>query len=268
MESMTKAKLTGITDYGAWMAPYLQAQLAMSRERRYSTDLASVPTSQVRRRSRMCRSLSNSRPKTWCAHCTKTFLVALLLTITVGSLSSQDFTTERSDNDRTGTSFNTGLNQAAFGQNRRWGRIDPPLTVQGNVYAQPLFLGQVQVARSRTRDIVLVATALDNVYSFDAASHSQLWARNLGQNDVSITAHGCDALSPQGIGIEATPVIDRAQSAIFVSYRTNQGTNPNLANPDHAHQWIESLDFRTGTTDPQDGDHGARLRRQMGAQSR
>ncbi len=196
----------------------------------------------------MRTSLSNSRPKTWCANRKRTFLAALLLILAVGSLSSQDFTTERNDNNRTGTSFNMGLNQSVFRQNSRWGRIDPPLKVQGNVYAQPLYLEHVQVPPGPNRDIVLVATAQNNIYSFDAASHAQLWMRNLGHNDLSIIGRdqqhrlGCDDLSPQGIGIEATPVIDRAQSAIFVSYRTNEDTNP-----DHAHQWIESLDIPTGT---------------------
>jgi len=175
----------------------------------------------------MRTSLSNSRPKTWCANRKRTFLAALLLILAVGSLSSQDFTTERNDNNRTGTSFNMGLNQSVFRQNSRWGRIDPPLKVQGNVYAQPLYLEHVQVPPGPNRDIVLVATAQNNIYSFDAASHAQLWMRNLGHNDLSIIGRdqqhrlGCDDLSPQGIGIEATPVIDRAQSAIFVSYHTN-----------------------------------------------
>jgi hypothetical protein len=191
---------------------------------------------------------SNSQPKTSCANYMRNFLGGLLLILAASSLSSQDFTTERNDNNRTGTSFNTGLNQSVFRQNSRWGRIDPPLRVQGNVYAQPLYLEHAQVPSGPSRDIVLVATEQDNVYSFDATSHAQLWMQKLGQNDLSIIGHdqqhrlGCDDISPQGIGIEATPVIDRAQSAIFVSYRTNEDTNP-----DHAHQWIESLDIPTGT---------------------
>src|SRR6202035_776878 len=96
------------------------------------------------------------------------------------------------------------------------------------------------------RDIIYVATELNNIYAFDANSQALLWMRTQGQADVSVLRSGCDNLSPQGIGIEATPVIDRQQSLLFVSYRTNEGTTPKLANPGAAHQWIESLDIRSG----------------------
>jgi hypothetical protein len=188
-----------------------------------------------------------TRSKTWCAHRIKIFLTAVVLILSVFPLRAQDFTTERNDNNRTGTSFNRGLNQAVFGRNSQWRRI-AALSVTGNVLAQPLLLEQVQVPPGLNRDIVYVATELNNIYAFDANSQALLWMRTLGQADVSVLRSGCDNLSPQGIGIEATPVIDRQQSLLFVSYRTNEGTTPKLANPGAAHQWIESLDIRSGKT--------------------
>src|SRR5579863_1228897 len=115
-----------------------------------------------------------TRRKTWCAHRIKIFLTAVVLILPVFPLRAQDFTTERNDNNRTGTSFNTGLNQAVFGRNSQWRRI-AALSVTGNVLAQPLLLEQVQVPPGLNRDIVYVATELNNIYAFDANSQALLW---------------------------------------------------------------------------------------------
>jgi outer membrane protein assembly factor BamB len=99
------------------------------------------------------------------------------------------------------------------------------------------------------RNVVYIVTSRNNVYAFDAVTLSQIWSKVLGQNDRSIVLTpdqqvvSCNSLSPDGIGTEATPVIDRAGNRIFISYRTNQSTSVN-----NAHQWLQALDLATGKT--------------------
>jgi hypothetical protein len=152
---------------------------------------------------------------------------------------AQDVLTERNDNRRTGA-IRLNINSGTLGLN--WGKLGE-LGVSGRVYAQPLFVGGLEMApNGPRRNVVYVATARNNVYAFDADSLGLIWSRALGPNDQShMGAAGCDGLSPDGIGIEATPVIDRTSGRLFVSYRVNpQGS------PDTAHQQVIALDLRTG----------------------
>jgi hypothetical protein len=154
--------------------------------------------------------------------------------------------TQRYDNGRTGSIFNAGLNQATV-RDPRWGLLGG-LPVQGTVYAQPLYVHQLPVLPTgQLHDVVLVATAQNSVTAFDARTLKRLWqaAPPLGPNDTTtMRSPGCDSLSgPEGIGIEATPVIDRARAVMIVSYRTNPSANDRAA----AEQHLRAIDIRSGT---------------------
>jgi hypothetical protein len=67
-------------------------------------------------------------------------------------------------------------------------------TVDGQVYAQPLYVPNLSLGGGATRNVVYVATQNDTVYAFDAddpAASSPLWQVNLGtpvpNTDVSLT---------------------------------------------------------------------------------
>src|ERR1700691_6655422 len=58
-------------------------------------------------------------------------------------------------------------------------------TVDGEVYAQPLYMANVAIAGQGTHDVLFVATENDTVYAFDADSNlgtngGLLWQTNLG----------------------------------------------------------------------------------------
>jgi hypothetical protein len=92
------------------------------------------------------------------------------------------------------------------------------------------------------RNMVFIATEENNVYAFDADSLAPVWQVNLGANDqTKVGSPGCDSISVDGIGIEATPVIDPISQRMFVSYRVN--TDQNL---DGAQQFVAAFDIRTG----------------------
>src|SRR5262245_57290436 len=79
---------------------------------------------------------------------------------------SVDTTTQHNDNGRTGanlseTTLNTSnVNPARFGKIFEKG-------VDGQVYAQPLYLAGINIA-GRKRNVVYVATMHNSVYAFDA----------------------------------------------------------------------------------------------------
>ncbi len=99
------------------------------------------------------------------------------------------------------------------------------LPVDGDVYAQPLYLAHVAGpgGGGRTHDELIVATEHNSVYAFDAASLSRtpLWHVNLGPpvpgRDVF-----CFFIQPT-IGITPTPVIDAATGSLYVLARTSSG---------------------------------------------
>ena len=85
--------------------------------------------------------------------------------------------------------------------------------VDGQIYAQPLFLPQISIGGA-VHDVVFVATENDSVYAFDAtgAQTTPLWSESLGvpspRNDV-------DGISPV-LGITSTPVIDVTTNTLYV----------------------------------------------------
>jgi hypothetical protein len=85
-------------------------------------------------------------------------------------------------------------------------------SVDGQIYAQPLYLPQISIGGS-VHDVVLVATENDTVYAFDAdgVQTTPLWSESLGvpspRNDPGI--------SPL-LGITSTPVIDITTNTLYV----------------------------------------------------
>src|SRR5712664_240797 len=64
----------------------------------------------------------------------------------------------------------------------RFGRV-ATLPVDGDVYAQPLYLARVPTRNSGQRDLVIVATANNTLYAFDAnasGTATPLWKRAYG----------------------------------------------------------------------------------------
>jgi len=91
-------------------------------------------------------------------------------------------------------------------------------SVDGYIYAQPLFVGQVTLPDGSTHDLLIVATMNNSVYAFDANSPGQsaLWSTNLSPTN----ANTLTAISPTGAGILSTPVIDLANNLVYVVYET------------------------------------------------
>jgi hypothetical protein len=178
------------------------------------------------------------------------FLTTIALAIAFcGHQAPGDVLTQRYNQERTGSVSEPGLDQSTV-QDPKWGLVGK-LDVQGTVYAQPLVVENLQApAAPNGRDVVFIATAQNRIYAFDANAFAPVWAAaagglDLGGNDQSQLGHpGCDGISgADGIGIEATPVIDRQRGVLFVSYRVNPSRDVVTAQ-----QRLRAVDIRTGAT--------------------
>ena len=134
--------------------------------------------------------------------------------------SSFAVTTNRYDNLRSGANLHetvlTTANVKASGFGLLFSRA-----VDGQIYAQPLFVGGLTMADHKVHDVVYVATEHNTVYAFDATDPQQsapLWKLNVGPSG----SNSCDNLSPE-IGITATPVIDQAAGVIIFISKGQEG---------------------------------------------
>ncbi len=97
----------------------------------------------------------------------------------------------------------------------RFGRLYS-LPVDGYIYAQPLFVSQLDVPGRGVHDVVFVATMHNSVYAF-AADESKptppLWQVNLG-SPVMSGYYGFTDIIPE-VGILSTPVIDLESKTLY-----------------------------------------------------
>ena len=117
-------------------------------------------------------------------------------------------------------------------------------SVDGTIYAQPLYVPNLSIPGQGTHNVVFVATENDSVYAFDAdgLNASPLWHVTFvgnAQSAVPCSLKGiCNVLS-QTAGITSTPVIDVAGKTLYVLVLTLE-TNGTYLDRLHA------LDVTTG----------------------
>lgn len=154
--------------------------------------------------------------------------------------------TYHNDNGRTGQNLNeTTLTPANVNQNT-FGKLFTQ-TVDGYVYAQPLYVSGVNIPSQGTHNVVFVATEHNSVYAFDADSNTGangglLWQVNLGTSATTpSSALPFQAIQPE-VGITGTPVIDPGSGTLYVDTFTQQGTN-------FAH-YVHALNIADGSEKP------------------
>jgi len=148
-------------------------------------------------------------------------------------------TTYHYDNLRTGwNQSETDLTPASVAS-AKFGLLKS-LTVDGNVFAQPLLVSGYQMPDGSTHDVLIIATGHDSVYAYDAQSYALLWQVSLGTaqktNDV-----GCGDVRPE-YGISSTPVIVmNGSKAVLYVVAASEPSSMNFSTQLHA------LDLGTGT---------------------
>jgi len=120
-------------------------------------------------------------------------------------------------------------------------------TVDGQVYAQPLYVSNVQIA-GQAHNVVFVATENDSVYAFDAGSNTApLWQAAFADPANGITPVpwsdvSCNNITPQ-IGITGTPVVDPASGTLYVVAKTKEVAN----GVTNYYQRLHALDITSGS---------------------
>jgi hypothetical protein len=155
--------------------------------------------------------------------------------------------TAQYDNARTGANL---LETVLTPQNvnvAQFGRI-AFLPVDGDVYAQPLYIPQLEIPGKGLRNVLFIATERDSVYAFDAdaLSTEPLWhvsfvdaKRNI--SSVSGRDVHCPFIDPD-IGITSTPVIDLPSKTLYALARTREAENGRWV----YRQKLHALDLATG----------------------
>lgn len=139
--------------------------------------------------------------------------------------------TYHNDNARTGQNLNesilspSNVNQAQFGKVFSF-------AVDGQMYAQPLYVSNVSNIAGGTHNVVFAATEHNTVYAFDADGLNPipLWQRTLGPSTSSADVEG---ISPE-LGITGTPVIDPNSNTLYVVTDNRRAFN------------LHALDIATG----------------------
>jgi len=161
----------------------------------------------------------------------------LLLTLASGQV-----TTSQYNNARTGAYLDETTLTPQNVNARQFGRAFT-LPVDGDVYAQPLYLGGLDIPGKGRHNVLFVATEHDSVYAFDAdALAPPLWQVSFINPRAGVTTLTdrevrCPFISPE-IGITPTPVIDPETGTLYVLARTKEGGR--------YYQRLHALDVTTG----------------------
>ncbi len=157
-------------------------------------------------------------------------------------------TTSQYDNSRSGANLHETTLTARNVNADHFGRLFS-LRVDGDVYAQPLYLPGVEIQGKGKHDVVFVATEHDSVYAFDAQGEPRtpLWHVNFTNTEQGITTVDgrdvqCPFINPE-VGITSTPVIDPGTGTLYVLARTKSG---NKASGFHYIQRLHAIDVTSG----------------------
>jgi hypothetical protein len=135
--------------------------------------------------------------------------------------------TQHNDNARTGQNLNETILSTSNVNSSKFGKIFS-YPVDGQVYAQPLYVPNVSIPGQGVHNVVYVATENDTLYAFDAdgLTPNILWKVSF-INPPSVTILNCVALGFEcnvwpNTGITGTPVIDPNTNTIYLLVRTEE----------------------------------------------
>ncbi|MFN7993305.1 MAG: hypothetical protein U0Q18_06875 [Bryobacteraceae bacterium] len=156
-----------------------------------------------------------------------------------------DVLTANYSNDRTNANNDELVLNTSNVNPTQFGKVFT-FSVDGQVYAQPLYVHGLNIPGKGTLNVLYVATMHNSVYAFDADAKTgtgPLWKVNFGApvdpNSITDPQIGTYTDILNEIGILSTPVIDRAGGTLYVVNETTKGSGQTF--------YLHALDLTTGS---------------------
>jgi len=174
---------------------------------------------------------------------------SFILLCALPSLGQVSVLTYHNDLARTGQNLNETILSPSAIRSGRFGQLFTN-AVDGQVYAQPLYVPGVNIPGKGVFNVVFVVTEHDSVYAFDAdgIADTPLWHVNFTKPAIGVTTVPaeslvCNVIVPE-IGITGTPVIDPATGTLYVVAMTLEQFGQTYV------QRLHALDVATGAERP------------------
>jgi Legume lectin domain/Chitobiase/beta-hexosaminidase C-terminal domain len=151
--------------------------------------------------------------------CATITAIGISLLVSLSARAQVDVTTWHNDLARSGVNSQETILTTANVNTNTFGRLFS-VTVDGQVYAQPLILSGVSIGGG-THNVVYIATEHDSVYAIDAdsgATYAQVSLIPAGGTTVNTSSDltpACGDIEPE-VGITGTPVIDPSSNTLYV----------------------------------------------------
>ena len=168
----------------------------------------------------------------------KSIILAVLCTLL--SHAQVNVLTGNGNNDRTNANLQELWLSTATVRSSAFGKLGV-FPVDGQVYAQPLYVSGLSISGAGTHNVVFVSTMHNSVYAFDADAMSPvsvLWQVNLGTSVPAPLLFGQYGDIAFEVGILSTGVIDLQRGVLYVVAHTLDGVAPAF--------YLHALDLATG----------------------
>jgi len=159
--------------------------------------------------------------------------------------------TQRNDNARSGANLDETTLTTANVTPQGFGRLFSR-DVDDQIYAQPLYVPNVEIAGHGAHNVVYVATVAATVYAFDADYPDQaepLWRQSVVDPAADVVPVQVSDVGPPGytdfagkMGIVGTPVIDPSTGTLYVVAATREAGT--------FHHRLHALDITNGAERP------------------
>jgi len=159
--------------------------------------------------------------------------------------------TQRNDNARSGSNLEETTLTTSNVAPQSFGRLFSR-DVDDLIYAQPLYVPNVEIDGHGAHNVVYVATVAATVYAFDADYPEQtdpLWRQSFVDPAAGVVPVQMSDVGPPGytdfvgkMGIVGTPVIDPSTGTLYVVAATREGAT--------FHQRLHALDITSGAERP------------------
>jgi hypothetical protein len=177
-------------------------------------------------------------------------LLYLFVVLALDAHAQNNVTTYRNNMARSGENLQETILTPANVNPGQFGKLFSR-PVDGQVYAQPLYMHSVNIQGKGIHNVVFAATTHAGVYAFDADSNTglnaaPLWhvsfAEAAGETTIGVAdVLGCRSIAPE-LGIIGTPVIDPVTNTLYVVAMTKRNVT--------VFQRLHALDITTGAERP------------------